>query len=596
MKRLLALFILIMALPIFAQEDTEDTIDCDSVPEIWQIQGDGDEANCLRNRVRLEDNIVTGIGPLGFFMQTPAERSDDNPYTSDGVYVLTGQPIIELQVGDAVNIDRGRVQEVYSTTMIDISNPRQVEIVSSGNPVPPPVDFFSIDFTDYGPASHPLERYEGMIVIAENATVTSPTNRFSEFGLTITNERAFRSMGVETDTIPELAGLGLPEWDLNPQLIEVDPPEMGLGEIATVPGTIVTVTGGVAYNYDDYQIFPTSIEIEAPEFNIRPVPLREDGEFTVATQNVENFFDLVNDPDREDDRFENYTPLNEEEYAIRLQKVADQIRVVLDAPDIVALQEIENTRTMTDLILQMHADDPSVRYTGCLLEGLEGRGIDVAYLVRVDNINVLDCYRMPGSYTEIFAGQQPLFTRPPLVLEAEYILPDGTAFPITLINNHIKSLSGIEQDDTQRKRELQAIRVAEFVQSILDEDPEAHVIVLGDLNAFQFSDGVVDVVGIISGTHTPEEALRAPEQDTLEPNLTNQVLNVPEDDRYSYNYNGTYQVLDHILTSPGLDPYITDRQFGRSNADAPAQWHLNPDVGPARSSDHDGFVIYIQPE
>jgi len=36
-------------------------VDCGGTLEIWQIQGSGEEANCVQQRVRLEDNLVTAV-------------------------------------------------------------------------------------------------------------------------------------------------------------------------------------------------------------------------------------------------------------------------------------------------------------------------------------------------------------------------------------------------------------------------------------------------------------------------------------------------------------------------------------------------------
>jgi predicted extracellular nuclease len=146
------------------------------------------------------------------------------------------------------------------------------------------------------------------------------------------------------------------------------------------------------------------------------------------------------------------------------------------------------------------------------------------------------------------------------------------------------------------KRMMQAQMVAEYVQMRMDENPAINLVVLGDLNAFQFTDGIVDVVGIIAGTHNPADALVAPEKDTLGHDLVYQVLRLPPEERYSYVYNGSYQVLDHILTTPALDAFVTDAQYGHGNAEALTTWFLDPEKGPMRTSDHDGFVIYIKPE
>ena len=80
--------------------------------------------------------------------------------------------------------------------------------------------------------------------------------------------------------------------------------------------------------------------------------------------------------------------------------------------------------------------------------------------------------------------------------------------------------------------------------------------------------------------------------DVVEPNLDNQVLWVPDDERYSFIFRGSAQVLDHALTSAKLAGEISGAMFGRGNADAAVDL-INDDSTPLRSSDHDGLVIYI---
>ncbi|MGB1286062.1 MAG: endonuclease/exonuclease/phosphatase family protein, partial [Aggregatilineales bacterium] len=399
--------------------------------------------------------------------------------------------------------------------------------------------------------------------------------------------------GIESDVTPQFAGQNLPEWDLNYEIIEVDPEELGNDTVFATPGSTATVTGALGYAYRDYQIWAETVELNVTDFAVRPVRAAEADEFTIATQNIENFFDLVDDPDRDDATFEDYVPATEEVYALRLQKVSAQIREVLNAPDIVALQEIENENTLNDLISQIQSDDPAIVYEGCIFEGNDGRGIDNGYLVRQGRVEILDCYRMPGSLTEpgVFGGT--LYGRPPLVLDAA-LIQDDMLLPITVINLHIKSLSGIEQNVTQQRRLAQAQGIAAYVQERLTENPDVQLIVAGDLNAFPFSDGLVNVAGVISGEYEVGDALVSPEAAPVgDPILINQVMRVPEADRYSYIFNSTSQVLDHILTTANLDALITDVQFSRGNADA-LYTFAESDASAMRSSDHDGFVIYLR--
>lgn len=595
-KKMLLLVMLIvvssLALPITAQDQS---LDCDSVLELWQIQGAGDEANCLRERVTTENNIVTAVGDVGFFIQTPADRSDGDPATSDGIYVLINYPtnrLEELHPGVRVDV-AGRIEEIYGMTQLT-SFHNKVDVVSEAGPLPDPIDLTTVDLTWPEGEPHPLERYEGMYATIIDVEVSASTNKWDEFGVVLTGGRSFREPGIEPDDTPEFVGMGLPEWDLNPELIEVDPPEMGLDPVQVTVGSRATASGGIGYAYADYSLWASEVSVEPFDFAPTPVRARESGEFIVATQNVENLFDILDDPDREDSTYDDYVPDTEEDYLIRLAKMSQQVRVVLGAPDILAIQEIENQNVVDNLIAQIQADDPALVYAGCLFEGHDNRGIDNAYFVRTDTVNVLDCYQMPGSYDARAYDGGELYGRPPLVLDAELLLDDGV-FPITLVNLHIRSLSGSETIHTQMKRMMQAQGVAEYVQMRVDENPAINLVVLGDLNGFQFSDGLVDVVNIIAGTHDPAEALVAPEEDTLEPDLVNQLFRLPPEERYSYVYNGSYQVLDHILTTAALDSFVTEAQFAHGNAEALTTWFYDLDKGPMRTSDHDGFAIFIQP-
>jgi predicted extracellular nuclease len=80
--------------------------------------------------------------------------------------------------------------------------------------------------------------------------------------------------------------------------------------------------------------------------------------------------------------------------------------------------------------------------------------------------------------------------------------------------------------EVQRINQARAVNT--FVDEILACDPQANVVVLGDVNDFQFSPAV--------------EALKGDA-------LHNLMDLLPERERYSYVYQGNSQVLDQILVS-----------------------------------------------
>jgi predicted extracellular nuclease len=125
-------------------------------------------------------------------------------------------------------------------------------------------------------------------------------------------------------------------------------------------------------------------------------------------------------------------------------------------------------------------------------------------------------------------------------LAAEFTYQGQTLF---VIANHFTSKGGDQplfgrsqpparSSEVQRHQQAQVVH--DFVGSILAVDASANVVVLGDLNDFEFSETV--------------EILKGDPQ----PTLTDLMDTLPADQRYSYVFEGNSQVLDHILVSQHL--------------------------------------------
>ncbi|HEX6696021.1 MAG TPA: endonuclease/exonuclease/phosphatase family protein [Solirubrobacteraceae bacterium] len=120
-----------------------------------------------------------------------------------------------------------------------------------------------------------------------------------------------------------------------------------------------------------------------------------------------------------------------------------------------------------------------------------------------------------------------------------------------------------------RAPSCQAQVVHDFVGKILDVDGKADVVVLGDLNDFQFSPSVA--------------ALRTGTADGSGPSiLTDLIAPMPKDQQYTYVFNGVSQVLDHILVTRGLG----DVQYQVVHVNA--EYH-------DQASDHDPQVVRVRP-
>jgi predicted extracellular nuclease len=546
---------------------------------IWEIQGSG-LSSTHAGTTRKTTGVVTAVFPSGggFFIQA-ADGGDGDPETSDGLFVFTGAAPA-VSVGDEVDVVGGVVEFFQMTEL----NATQITVTNSGLTLPAPVLFDAATPSPNQPQpANEMERFEGMLVQVVNGTVSSPTNQFGEASVVATDHRAFREPGVAFPGLP-----GLPVWDGNPEIFEIDTDLYAAAPHLQIPaGANVTAQGPLAFSFSDYQIWPTALEVTGSAAVV-PVRARHPGEFTVGSQNFLRLFDLVDDPNTSD---ETPTPAD---YDLRLNKLSLHVRNSLGAPDVLAVQEVENIVALQDVADRINHDDPSLVYSTHLMEGNDIGGIDVGFLVR-DTVRV-DSIEQVGKNT-IFtfpgAGDAPLNDRPPLVLRGAYV-SGGAGFPIMVINVHQRSLSGIDGADGARiraKRHAQALELSQLIDSLQDADPAIHLVGIGDFNAFEFTDGYVDVMGQVTGTPDPAGAL-LPATDEISQDLTNQTFNLPADQRYSFVFDGTAQSLDHAITSQALDAHVRGAQHARGNADAP--FDLADDGTTAlRSSDHDGTVLFL---
>src|SRR5262249_38490008 len=192
---------------------------------------------------------------------------------------------------------------------------------------------------------------------------------------------------------------------------------------------------------------------------------------------------------------------------------------------------------------------------------------------------------------------ETLNDRPPLVLRVSLQSPGGFGFPVTVIVNHLRSLSGIDDPAdgarVRAKRRAQAEFLASLIRDRQAADPNERIIVLGDFNAFQFNDGYVDVVGTVAGTPAPINQVVLPSSDIITSDLINITDQVAADQHYSFVFDGNAQTLDHILVTQNMLSRVARVEYAHSNADFPESLRNEP-ARPERVSDHDMSVAYFK--
>ena len=128
--------------------------------------------------------------------------------------------------------------------------------------------------------------------------------------------------------------------------------------------------------------------------------------------------------------------------------------------------------------------------------------------------------------------------------------------PVFVIANHLVAKLGDQNQDGryQYPQQSSAIQRAgqaqvehDFVQQILSVDKRADVVVVGDLNDYQFSPALYALeTGNSSGTGPSI--------------LKDLITTLPVNQQYTYDYEGVSEVLDHILVSR-RSPRSTTRWF-----------------------------------
>lgn len=658
-----------------------------ALSEIFEIQGSGvcspfvTPCNISQNvtglPVRTELNIITAVGSSGFTMQTPNARDDNDPLTSNGIYVFTaggapqtddGQP---LAIGDRVDVT-GRAAEFFGLTQIAVNSARdpfnRIVRTGQGQTLPTAVVFGE----DSGiPSRDPanlscgalgnFECFEGMRVSIANGLVSASNQRFAsdlyaEVYVSAYDDRGLREPGVRFGTSPlppSAAAAGV--WDGNPEIIEMDADFLipGNAGLELVGGTRFSAEGVIGFDFGDFEFWPTTLTTEAGTNVLpRPVPASATAELTIGSFNA---FRLCDDAANTSGTCSGSAALeiDPDRVAHELGQVSAYIREVLRSPDIVGMQEVENIAVLNQLATRIAADGGPA-YVAYLEEGFDVGGIDVGYLVnpaRVSNV-VVTQREAEQMWPDPNAGgeMRRVHDRPPLHLIADFT-GGAEPFRFQVVNNHTLARSGVDVSNAngerrRAKRFFQGVSIANLVQELQTAEATAEVplVVVGDHNDYQFSDGYVDIVGLVTGAYVnaanfcapapqgtpPEPATNCQLPDganIVVPALINAVDLLDANDQYSYNFTenfgsiqgtsgrdvATNQVLDHAMFNEVAQRFVTGMAYGRANVDASVERFRScryysgtaltynaercgvalPVFSPIGASDHDGLVIYL---
>lgn len=556
--------------------------------------------------------IVTAVrtsGTKGFWIQDPTPDAD--PATSEGLFVYSSS--VTAAVGDSVLVS-GKISDYYQVSsgdtvattsnlsVTELTGPT-VTVLSSGNALPAPIvlsaanvpDAYApdlgganIEATPITPTRSALDFYEsieGMRVEVDDVRVIGPSDKYGEQYVTIkpTQNATYRGGSAI------LAENGTPSGRLEVVPVDGSNPGVSVGDVLT--GATV---GPVDYSqYGGYVLAAATVGT-VHSAGLVPVvakaaPARQ---LSIATYNVEN--------------------LAPSDAAAKYQRLAAGIVTNLAKPDIIAVEEVQDNSGATD-DGTVASDQTIAKLTAAIVAaggpqysyrtidpandrdgGQPGGNIRVVFLFNDARVSFVDQGAATVNRTTTGTQVSKVDGQPALSLSPGRIDPANPVWnssrkplvgefsfggkPVFVIANHFDSKLGDQSQDgrfqfpaqsSALQRSGQAQVEHDFVQKILDAKKGADVVVLGDLNDYQFSPALA--------------SLRTGTSDGTGPSiLTDLITTLPADQQYTYVYDGVSQVLDHILLSGGVSSFTYQVV------------HVNSEYT-AQTSDHDPQVVQFRP-
>lgn len=539
---------------------------------------------------------------------------DSNNNTPDGIRVQGSK--LEASVGDTVwvtgvvKVDESLKENYYPLPYIELKSAKDVDagdeitdeqlakVIFKGDEMPNL--YYDDDPTTFDPTKDGndfLRRYAGMKVTVEDAISVTGVNKYGNVWI-VANKGAHATgmtgprggMVVRPiDGTEETAT----KWDYNPEVIKViekyrkDRPTFQSGS------ELGDVTGFLTWDYGEYTLLssdymnptsPKTWDREITDLQGDPTHL------TVSNFNVEN---LVYDDDQE-----------------KFDGLAKLIVENLKSPDILALQEVgddsgsksdgvvKSDLTLKKLLDAIHTLDSNLKYRATYISplhntdgGKPGLNIRVAYLYNskrvgfrkseneasaTDNAVVLANGKLSFNPVRVNVDHtyddngvtKDAFENTRKTLAAQFLFNGHT---VTLLNNHWSSkrgetpVNGKVPYKAYPRRNAQAQAVRELVDSLLDNDKNAKVIALGDMNEFYYNEPMKILSGEPKGTVDMH-------------NLTHAL---PLIERYSYVFGGNTQELDHLVVSDSLHKNAVAKPV-----------HVNAEYSD-QLSDHDPMVAKL---
>jgi predicted extracellular nuclease len=272
-------------------------------------------------------------------------------------------------------------------------------------------------------------------------------------------------------------------------------------------------------------LFLAFIAISSTQIKAQDTALR------VMFYNVENLFDTIDTPDKDDAEFLPNSPIqnNTANYNLKLDHLAKVVNAafgVKSSPDLLGVCEVENRAVVEDLASRL---DKQKSLQVIHEESLDGRGIDNALIYDTKKLKLVE----HGVAEVELIGDRP--TR--YILWANFKMK-GNDRSITVFVNHWPSRGGGEEESEPKRLKAEGVLKGTIYQLRL-KYPDSDEIVMGDFNDYPTNKSMKDLENCI---------LPVPES----PCLVNMHEYLQGTGVGSHAYKGEWGMLDQILVSKGL--------------------------------------------
>ncbi len=565
---------------------------------IEQVQGSSHSSGLLGRSVTVTGEVTATktSGDDGFYLQ--AVTDDGNLATSSAIFVYTvSAPTVS--VGNRVTVTGVVAEDINSSS--DISETRLTQVSIDNNDNDSSLDITPVvlgdggraiptnvieddNFASFDISADGIDFFESIesMLVAVNDPVAISTDNGDDFYVVADNGNNATGYNAERSVLVISGGQDdstFADDDFNPEKIKVSDTLPNISTPSISPGDKVSnLTGIMSSDGDGFALLANNAISVSQTSAVTPevsALKSSDKQLTIGGMNLENL-----DPSDSQTKFDG---------------MADAIVNHMNNPDIIALQEVQDnsgsasgdnvtsaSQTAQKLIDAIAAESkgandyayfdfhPVIGEEG----GQPGGNIRVGYLFRTSRVTLALPSVTPAagvtlvdgsgqatkgtsalttriydndsgsdtSYTDSGITEQNAFKSTRIPASANFTFTT-TGETITLINVHFSSRGGSDPlwgsvqppQTNENKREAQAHVVRDFVESILSKDSAANVIVVGDYNTFGFS-STVDILERTTGTKAMHNL-----EDSLAVNK-----------RFSFEFGGNAQTLDHMLVSNNL--------------------------------------------